>query len=108
MGSHIKALTPVLVTCNNVETPIKNEGARVATTILTLNVYVYFSRCSRAANSIIYGRIWPKFEHIRDVTAVLVTCKNEEDLIKNCCARGLKTLYFFQTLKGNSVVIVGI
>ena len=26
--------------------------------------------------------IWPNFESVRDVMAVLVTCKNEEDPIK--------------------------
>ena len=42
-----------------------------------------FSRRSRAANSAILGRIWPKFELVRDIMVVLVTYKYEEDLIKN-------------------------
>ena len=33
------------------------------------------------------GQTWPKFELIREVMVVLVTCKNEEDPIKNEVAR---------------------
>ena len=40
-----------------------------------------------AANSTVRDRIWLKFEHIQDVMVVLVTCKNEEDPIKNKGAR---------------------
>ena len=125
-----------LLTCKNKEDPIKNEGARVLTTIYidfsdaqgqrtlesvvvsdrNLNSskllcmsslparmrmieskmkelecsqdfshYKYgdFSRRSRAANSAVLGRIWPKFALIRDITVVLVTCNYEEDPIKN-------------------------
>ena len=42
-----------------------------------------FSRRSRAANSAVLGPIWPNFELVRDVMDVLVTCKYEEDPIKN-------------------------
>ena len=42
-----------------------------------------FSRRSRAANSAVLGPIWPNFELVRDVIDVLVTCKYEEDPIKN-------------------------
>ena len=51
--------------------------------------YVYgdFSRRSRAANSAVLGPIWPNFELVRDVMDVLVTCKYEEDPIKNEGAR---------------------
>ena len=38
------------------------------------------------------GRIWPKIELIRDIIVVLVTCKNEEDPIKNEGARVATTL----------------
>ena len=38
---------------------------------------------SRAANSVVSGPIWPKFEHIRDFMHVLVTCKYKKDQIKN-------------------------
>ena len=40
----------VLVTCMNEKDQIKNEGARVVTTILH---YPSILRCSRAANSIV-------------------------------------------------------
>ena len=130
----------VLVTCKYEEDLIKNEGARVDTTLysnfsdthgqitlvlvsvtgrnlnssklsymsslpartriidskmkelvftrfLPLLVYGDFSRRSRAANSAVLGPIWPNFELFRDVMDVLVTCKYEEDRIKNEGAR---------------------
>ena len=57
--------------------------------------YVYgdFSRRSRAANSAVLGPIWPNFELVRDVMDVLVTCKYEEDPIKNEGAR-VDTTFF--------------
>ena len=82
----------VLDTCKNEEDPIKNEGARVFTTFLPLKVYWDFSRRSRAANSAVLGPIWPIFELVRDVMDFLVTCKYEEDQIKNEGARVVITL----------------
>ena len=64
----------VLLTCKNEEDPIKNEGARVLT-----RLYVFFFRRSRAANSLVSGRIMPKFEFIQAFMVELFTCKNEED-----------------------------
>ena len=80
----------VLVTCKNQEDPIKNEGAGVLITFLPLQVYGFFKR-SRAANSTVFGPFWPNFELVRDVMNTLVTCKNQEDLIKNEGARVLTT-----------------
>ena len=131
----------VLVTCKYEEDPIKNEGARVDTTLysnfsdpqgqitlvlvsvsgLNLNSSKLlcmsslparmrmidskmkelecsqdfshyksmgiFSRRSRATNSAVLGPIWPNFEIVRDVMDFLVTCKYEEDPIKNEGAR---------------------
>ena len=57
------------------------------TRFLPLEVFGDFSRRSRAANSALLGPIWPKFELVRDVMDVLVTCKYEEDPIKNEGAR---------------------
>ena len=71
------------VTCKNEDDRIKNEGARVFTRFLPLSVYGDFSRCPRAANSAVLGPIWLNFELVRDVMDVLVTCKYEEDPIKN-------------------------
>ena len=45
-----------------------------------------------ADNSAVRGRILSKFELIRDVTNVLVTSKNKEDLNKNEGARVATTL----------------
>ena len=53
---------------------------------------IFFIR-SRAANSAVLGRIWLKFELVRDIIDVLVTCKYEEDQIKNEGARVLTRLY---------------
>ena len=53
-----------------------------------ISLWEFFSR-SRAANSAVLGRIWPKFELVRDIIDVLVTCKYEEDPIKNEGARVL-------------------
>ena len=48
------------------------------------------------------GRIWLKFELIRDVMNVLVTSKNKEDPNKNEGARVATTLniLIFHTVKG--------
>ena len=40
-------------------------------------------RRSRAANSVVSGPIWPKFELVRDLMHVLVTCKFKKDRIKS-------------------------
>ena len=40
-------------------------------------------RCSRAANSVVSGPIWPKFELVPDFMHVLVTCKYQKDQIKS-------------------------
>ena len=46
-----------------------------------------FFKHYRADNSAVRGRIWAKFELIRDIVVILVTCKNEEDPLKNKDAR---------------------
>ena len=48
---------------------------------------------SRAGNSAVLGQIWLKFELIQDIIDVLVTCKYEEDLIRNEGTRVLTRLY---------------
>ena len=53
---------------------------------------VFFKR-SRAANSAVLGQILLKFELVRDIIDVLVTCNNEEDPFKNEEARVLTRLY---------------
>ena len=53
-----------------------------------------FLNWSRAANFIVHGWIRPNFKLIQDYIVVLVTCKNEEDPIKNEGARVLTSLLF--------------
>ena len=68
----------VLVTCKNEEDPLKNKGARVATTFFPLGIFPDAQ-----------GQLTPqsKVEPGRDVMVVLVIPKNEEDPIKNEAAR---------------------
>ena len=68
----------ILVSSKNEDDPIKIEGVRVAT-IQNID----FSNTKWAANSAVRGQIWPKFELIRCIVVILVTCKNEEDPLKN-------------------------
>ena len=81
----VRDIIDVLVTCKYEEDPIKkNEGTRVLT-----RLYDGFFRRSRATNSEIRGGILLKFDLIQAFIVVLVTCKNEEDPIKNEGARVL-------------------
>ena len=52
-----------------------------------LQDYMTFFRRSRAANSEVSSGILPKFKLIQAFIVVLITCKNEEDPIKNEGAR---------------------
>ena len=52
-----------------------------------------FSRRPKAANSAVHSPICSNFELCRDFMVVLLTCKNEEDPIKNRGARVFTTLY---------------
>ena len=67
----------VLVTCKNEEDPIKNEGARVVTSLSLIYQGL------RAANSVVSDGIMTKFKLIQALMNVLVTCKNEDDSSKN-------------------------
>ena len=78
----------VLHTCKNEEDPIKNEDARLLTRLC------HFFRRSRAAYSEVSGGILPKFELIQAFIVVFVTCKNEEDPIKNEGTRVLTSVLF--------------
>ena len=60
----------------------------------------------------VLGRIWLKFELVRDIMVVLLTCKNKEDPINNKGARVFTTLYIdFSDAQGQitleSVVVSG-
>ena len=68
----------VIHTCKNEEDPIKNEDARVLT-----RLYVVFSDAQGQLTPKLAVEFCPKFELIQAFIVVLVTCKNEEDPIKN-------------------------
>ena len=54
-------------------------------------VYCFYSWADNSADR---GLIWSKFELIRDIVVILVTCKNEEDPLKNKDARVATTQKF--------------
>ena len=47
--------------------------------------------CSRAANSVVSGPIWPKFEIVQDFMHALVTCKYKKDRIKSNRVKSMGT-----------------
>ena len=57
-----------------------------------------FFRRSRAANSKVSDGILPKFKLIQAIIVVLVTCKNEEDPIKNEGARVLTRFSHYKSM----------
>ena len=63
-----------LLTCKYEEDPIKNEGARVVTTL-----YSNFSAAQGQITLVLVSVFLPKFELIQAFLHVLVTCKNEDD-----------------------------
>ena len=73
---------PVLVTSNFPDVLIKNEQASMETPFTHYKSEKFFRR-SRAANSVVSGPIWPKFELVRDFMYVLVTYKYKKDRIKS-------------------------
>ena len=77
----------VLHTCKNEEDPNKNEDTRLPTRLCR-----FFRRS--AANSEVSSGILPKFVLIQAFIVVLVTCKYEEDPIKNKGSRVLTSLLF--------------
>ena len=64
----------VLNTYNFTMDQINSNRENVATSIF---------RRSRAAYSVVHGRIWPNFKLIQALMYVIITCKYEKDLIKN-------------------------
>ena len=95
----------VLVTSKFDEDPIKkmNELAwRHNFPIISL--WEIF-RCSRAANYLISGPIWPKVKLVRDFMHVLVTCKYKKNLIKNNRAKVEASFFPIISQWGLSVAI---
>ena len=64
---------PVLVTNNFDDDSIKNERASMETPFSHHKSMGNVFRRSRAANSVVSGQIWPKFELVQDFMHVLVT-----------------------------------
>ena len=96
----------VLVTSKK-EDQIENESAKLFTRFLPLKVYGDFSRRSRAANSAVHGPIWSNFKLVQDFMVVLLTCKYEEDPIKNRGARVFTTLYItFSDVEGQITLVL--
>ena len=73
---------PVLVTSNFDDNSIKNEQASTEAFSHYKSMGNSLGR-SRAANSVVSGPIWPKFELVRDFMQVLYTSKYKNDQIKN-------------------------
>ena len=76
----------ILVTCKNEEDPIKNEGTRVVT-----RLYVDFSDTQGQLTPKSVVKSGKKFKLSQAFMVTLITCKNEEDLIKKEGARVLTT-----------------
>ena len=79
----------ILHTCKNEEHPIKNEDARVLT-----RLYIVFSDAQVQLTPKSAVEFCRKFKIIQAFIVVLVTCKNEEDPIKNEGGRVLTSLLF--------------
>ena len=107
----IQAFMHVLVTCKNEEDQIKMKVQDCSQDFSHYKSIFWgdFSGRSRAANCAVFGRIWLKFELVRDIMVVLLTCKNKEDSIKNEGARVVTTLYidFFRRPRADNSGVGG-
>ena len=74
----VRAFMPILVTINFDDDSIKTERASMRQHFPIISLW----ERSRAANSVVSGPIWAKFEFIRDFMHVLVTSKYKKDRIK--------------------------
>ena len=79
----VQAFMHDLIACKYEKDQMKNSGENVMTSFSTLSVYGIFFRRSRAANSVVHGRISPNFELIQALMYIIVTCKYEINPIKN-------------------------
>ena len=79
----------ILHTCKNEKDPIKNEDPRVLT-----RLYVVFSDAQGQLTPKSAVEFCRKFKLIQAFIVILVTCKNEEDPIKNEGGRVLTSLLF--------------
>ena len=58
----------------------------------TISLWEFFRR-SIAANPVVSGPIWPKFELVREFMHVLVTCKYKKDRLKKQPRKGGDTIF---------------
>ena len=77
----MQAFMHVIIACKYEKDQMKNSGENVMTSFSPLSVYGIFFRCSRAANSVVHGRISPNFELIQALMDFIVTCKYEPYLL---------------------------
>ena len=68
----------VLITCKYEKDLMKNSGENVMMSFMGI-----FSDAQGHMDSIVHGRIRPNFELIQAYMYVIITCKYENDLIKN-------------------------
>ena len=78
----------LLVACKNEEDPVKNEGARVVTTL-----FINFSDAQGQLTPKSVMGILLKFKPIQAFMVGLVICKNEEDPSKNEGTRVVTTFF---------------
>ena len=76
---------------SNDRSPESQQVVKIVRTVLKLVKDCF--NWSSAPNSSVHSWIWLNFDLIRNFIVVLVTCKNEEDPIKNRGDRVLTTLY---------------
>ena len=79
---HIQASMHVLIACKYEKDQMKNSRENVMMSFSPLSMGFFF-RQSRAANSVVHGRISPNFELILVLMYIIITCNNEMNLIKN-------------------------
>ena len=78
----IQALMYLIITCKYQKDPIKNSREKINIIFPIIRLWGFFRR-SRAAKSAVSGPIRPKFELVRALMHVIVTCKFEKEWMKN-------------------------
>ena len=79
----MQASIVALVTYKKEKRSNQNEDVRVVTGIFHYRSMGIFPDTQGHVNAAVLGPIWLNFELVRDIMDVLVTCKNQEDQIKN-------------------------
>ena len=79
----IQAFMHVLVTCKNGVIELKMNELECSQDFSHYKSMGIFLRCSRAANSVVLGPIWPNIKFVHDIMDVFFTCKYDMNPIKN-------------------------